>query len=60
MSERDLTLNDDDLAGMARRIADYARSALDKAWIYLPSFRDEVTSEALAMLKTVILHERRK
>jgi hypothetical protein len=36
MSERDLTLNDDDLAGMARRIADYARSALeakDKAWI---------------------------
>jgi hypothetical protein len=54
------TLNDADLEGYARRVADYARSALeakDKTWAYLPSFRDEVAAEVLAMLKTVVLHE---
>lgn len=55
-------LNESDLADMGRRIADYARNALeakDEAWRYLPSFRDEVAAEALAMLKLIIQHERK-
>ena len=50
-----------DLEGAARRIADYARSNLEaknKVWAYLPSFREEVTAEAVAMLKNIVLHER--
>jgi hypothetical protein len=57
----DRTLNDEDLEGFARRIAIFARQSLevkDKTWVYLPSFQKEVTAEALAILKTVVLHER--
>lgn len=55
-------LNDDDLEGIARRIADNARRSLeatDKTWVYMPSFRNEVIREAFQMLQTVVLHERR-
>ena len=63
LKERDpaRTLKVDDLEGMARRIADYARSSLEAkntTWMYLPSFRDEVVAEALTMLKTIVQHER--
>lgn len=57
----DRTLNEEDLAGFGRRIADGARSSLEAAdvsWRYLPSFRDAVAAEATAILKTVVLHER--
>lgn len=56
-------LNDEDLEGFARRIAIFARQDLeakDRTWVYLPSFQDAVTEAALAILKSVVLHERRK
>lgn len=50
-------LNDSDLEGFARRVAISARQALeakDQAWVYLPSFEEEVTAQALTILKTVV------
>jgi hypothetical protein len=61
MSER--TLNDDDLAGFARRVANFARESLearDRTWVWLPSFADAVQDWALSIMKTVVIHERQQ
>lgn len=56
------TLNDSDLEGFARRIANNAIQSAeinDKAAIYCGHlFRDHIIAEATAMLKTVVQHER--
>lgn len=55
---------DDDLQGIARRVANNAISsaeASDKAAVYCAHlFRDHIYNEALAMLRTVALHERQR
>lgn len=59
----DRTLNDNDLAGYARRIAFGARQRLeatDSTWVYLPSFDDAVIAEATQILKSVVQHERQQ
>lgn len=57
------TLNDNDLAGYARRIAFGARQhleATDPTWVYLPSFDEAVIAEATLILKSVVQHERQQ
>ena len=58
---RSRTLNDADLDGFGRRVADQGRDAFDLehgAHRYMPSFRDPVAKAAAEMLKTVRDHER--
>lgn len=56
------TLNDDDLDGFANRVANNAiqsAEVADKAAVYCGHlFRQHIKDEALAMLKTVVQHER--
>jgi hypothetical protein len=55
------TLNDADLEGFGRRVADHAREDLEAAditWRYMPCFRDAVAKAAADMLKIVVTHER--
>lgn len=58
----DRTLNDDDLEGFARRVANNAIQSAeikDQAAVYCGHlFREHIVTEALAMLKTVVQHER--
>jgi hypothetical protein len=57
----DRTLNEKDLEDFARRIAFRAREHLEAhnpTWVYMPSFSEAVISEALAILKMTVLHER--
>jgi hypothetical protein len=58
------TLTEADLEGFARRVWNYARQsaeANDPAAVYCQHlFRDAVVQEALAMLKTVVQHERQQ
>jgi hypothetical protein len=60
----DRTLTEEDLAGFARRVWDYARTDAemgDKAAFYCQHlFTEAVIRETLAMLKTVVQHERQQ
>lgn len=59
---KDLALAD--LEGMAHRIANYAQQGAeikDKAAVYTSGlYREAIIQEALAMLKTVVQHERQR
>ena len=63
MSE-DRTLNEVDIEGFARRVANNAIQSAeidDKAAIYCGHlFREHIRLEALSMLKVVVLHERQQ
>jgi len=55
------TLDNADLAGYGRRIADASRSRLeasDPVWQHLPDFRTVVAEEAATILASVVLHQR--
>ena len=56
------TLNDSDLEGFANRVANNAVQSAEianKAAVYCGHlFREHIKTEALAMLKTVVQHER--
>lgn len=56
------TLNDADLEGFARRVANYAiesAEAREPAAVYCGHiFREHIITEAFQMLKTVVQHER--
>lgn len=60
----DRTLNEKDLEGMARRIANNAIQTAeikDAAAVYAGQlFREHIYAEALMMLKTVVQHERQQ
>ncbi|WP_334151640.1 hypothetical protein [Hyphomicrobium sp.] len=55
---------DDDLQGLARRVANYAvesAEAHNRAAVYSSSlFRESIFNEALQMLRTAVMHERQR
>lgn len=64
MVDDERTLTDADLEGFARRVANNAVQSAEvdnQAAVYCGHlFREHIFSEALLMLKTVVLHERQQ